>query len=138
MIGGFALLKQGLYETTGHDWYQVENESQRPVYVDFLAYALVNLLHIVDVLNLAQSYHFLRAAYVHQAAWPASTLLFGFKTFFTLVLLQQLFASLRQGKLLAETIADFCSPHEPIHEQARHALPQYGPVPVRPLLMSLR
>ena len=45
-------------------------------------------------------------------------LLAGFKVFFTLVLLQQIFASLRQGKLLAETIADFWSPHEPIHERA--------------------
>jgi HEAT repeat protein len=138
VIGGFALLNQGLYETIGRDWYTVENESQGPVYVDFLAYALVNLLHIVDVLNLAKSLHFLRAAYVHQAAWPASLLLVGFKTFFTLVLLQQLFASLRQGKLLAETIADFWSPHEPIHQRARNALPQYGPVAVRPLLASLR
>ena len=39
------------------------------------------------------------------------------------MLLHQIFASLRQGKLLAETIADFWSPHEPIHERARNALP---------------
>ena len=80
----------------------------------------------------------LRAAYVRQAAWPASTLLAGFKAFFTLVLLQQLFASLRQGKLLAETITDFWSPHEPIHERARNALPQYGALAIGPLLLSLR
>src|SRR5690349_3653014 len=65
-------------------------------------------------------------------------LLAGFKAFFTLVLLQQFFASLRQGKLLAETIADFWSPHEPIYERARNALPQYGALAIEPLLLSLR
>ena len=78
------------------------------------------------------------AAVVRQAAWPASTLLAGFKLFFTLVLLHQIFASLRQGKLLAETITDFWSPHEPIHERARNALPSYGAVAIGPLLGSLR
>jgi HEAT repeats len=53
------------------------------------------------------------------------------------VLLQQFFASLRQGKLLAETIADFWSPHEPINERARNALPQYGALVIEPLLLSL-
>src|SRR5207248_1089975 len=62
----------------------------------------------------------------------------GFKLFFTLVLLQQIFASLRQGKLLAETITDFWSPHEPIHDRARNALPQYGALAIGPLLTSLR
>src|SRR5439155_2239843 len=107
-------------------------------YVDFLAYALINLLGIVDVLDLAQSHHFLRAAYVHEAQWPASMLLAGFKAFFVLVLLQQFFASLRQGKLLAETITDFWSPHEPIHDRARNALPQYGALAIGPLLTSVR
>ena len=46
-----------------------------------------------------------------------------------LVLLQQIFASIRQGRLLAETIADFWSPHEPIQQRARNALPQYGRPP---------
>ena len=50
----------------------------------------------------------LRLAFVRQLAWPASALLALFKVFFTLVLLQQIFASLRQGKLLAEMITDFC------------------------------
>ena len=57
---------------------------------------------------------------------------------FTLVLLHQIFASLRQGKLLAETITDFWSPHEPIHERARNALPVYGILAIRPLLGSMR
>ena len=72
------------------------------------------------------------------AAGPASALLALFKSFFTLVLLQQIFASVRQGRLLAETIADFWSPHEPIHERARAALPQYGAGALGPLLVSLR
>ncbi len=138
MIGGFALLNQGLYETIGKEWYAVGTEEGGPAYVDFLAYALIHLLRIVDVLNLAGSRHLLEVTYVRQAAWPASALLTSFQTFFTVVLLQQLFASLRQGKLLVETITDFWSPHEPIHERARNALPQYGARAIEPLLMSLR
>ena len=114
------------------------DEGREPVYADFLAYALTKILGIVDVLDLARSHHVLGAAFVRQAAWPASTLLAGFKLFFTMVLLAQIFASLRQGKLLAETITDFWSPHEPIHERARNALPTYGTLAIGPLLGSLR
>ena len=138
LIGGFALLNQGLYETIGRDWYGVADERREPIYADFLAYALTKILGIMDVLDLFKSHHILGAAFVRQAAWPASTLLAGFKVFFTLVLLHQIFASLRQGKLLAETITDFWSPHEPIHERARNALPVYGTLAISPLLGSLR
>jgi HEAT repeat protein len=138
MIAGFALLNQGLYETVGRGWYQVAGPGREPIYADFLAYALTNLLGIVDVLDLAKSRHWLADANVRQAAWPASSLLVVFKSLFTLVLLQQLFSSLRQRKLLAETIIDFWSPHEPIHERARDALPQYGVLATGPLLVSLR
>ncbi|HEV3122199.1 MAG TPA: HEAT repeat domain-containing protein, partial [Isosphaeraceae bacterium] len=122
----------------GRGWYQVTGDHGAPIYVDFLANALTHLLGLVDVLNVASSRHLMRAPYVRQAVWPASTLLAAFKAFFSLVLLQQLFASLRQGKLLAETITDFWSPHEPIHERARSALPQYGARAIGPLLVSLR
>ncbi len=138
LIGGFALLNQGLYETIGRDWYVVADARREPVYADFLAYALTKILGIMDVLDLFKSHHIMGAAFVRQAAWPASTLLAGFKVFFTLVLLHQIFASLRQGKLLAETITDFWSPHEPIHERARHALPVYGTLAISPLLGSMR
>jgi HEAT repeat protein len=138
MIAGFAQLNQGLYETVGRDWYRLGDEPGRPVYADFLAYALIKLLGIVDVLDLAQAHRLLRSAPLRPAQWPASTLLAGFKAFFTLVLLQQIFASVRQGFLLAETITDFWSPHEPIHARARNALPQYGAGAIGPLLMSLR
>ena len=138
MIAGFAMFNQGLYETIGRNWFKVGDENGDPSYPDFLAYGLIHLLGIVDVLNLADSSKFLHVAYVRQAAWPASSLLAAFKAFFTLVLVQQIFASLRQGRLLAETIADFWSPHEPIHERARYALPQYGAIAIGPLLMSLR
>jgi hypothetical protein len=140
-IGGFALLNQGLYESVGKEWFKIGNEAdaqQAPTFVDFLAYPLIHLLRIVDVLDLAESKHFLHTAFVRPARWPASTLLMAFKSFFTLVLLQQLFASVRQGRLLAETIADFWSPHEPIHERAQSALPQFGAAAIRPLLASLR
>jgi HEAT repeat protein len=138
MIGGFAMINQGLHETVGRSWYQVTGGHGAPIYVDYLANALTHLLGIVDVLNVASSHHLMRAPYIRQAAWPASALVTAFKAFFSLVLLQQLFASLRQGKLLAETITDFWSPHEPIHERARNALPQYGARAIGPLLVSLR
>lgn len=138
MIGGFALLNQGLYESIGRDWYKVGDHTGEPSFVDFLAYGLINLFGIVDVLNLANNYSFLQVAYVHQHKWPASTLLVVYKVFFTFVLLQQIFASLRQGRLLSETVADFWSPHEPIRERARNALPQYGAMAIGPLLISLR
>jgi HEAT repeat protein len=138
LIGGFAFLNQGLYETIGKHWYQIADVRRQPVYADFLAYALIKLLGLIDVLDLARSHHILGTAFVRPAAWPASSLLAGFKVFFTLVLLHQIFASLRQGKLLAETIADFWSPHEPIHDRACTALPIYGTVAIGPLLGSLR
>jgi HEAT repeat protein len=142
-LGGFALTNEGLYETIGSGWYtlgqhRAGQESAAPDYWDFLAYTLINLFRVADLLNLADSYNYVHVTYVHQARWPASTLLAGFRTFFTLVLLEQIFASVRRWRLLAETITDFWSPHPPIHERARSALPQHGPGAVQPLLASLR
>jgi HEAT repeat protein len=136
-IVGFAMLNQGLYETVGRAWYQVPNPEDIG-YADFLVYTLMNLLGVVDLLHIASSYHILPAEVIHQKAWPASTLLTLFKSFFTVILLQQVFASVRRGRLLTETIGDFWSPHAPIHERARVSLPQHGPGVVRPLLMSVR
>jgi HEAT repeat protein len=137
MIGGFAMLNQGLFHTIGKAWYSLGAE-KAPTFWDFLAYPLNNLLRIVDLLDLANSYQFLHATYVRPVRWPASMLLLAFRTFFTLVLLQQIFASVRQGQLLAETIAEFWSPHEPIQARARGSLPQHGVGAVQPLLESLR
>ena len=138
LIGGFALFNQGLYGAIGRNWYQVADERREPIYVDFLAYSLTKVLGLIDVLDLAKSHHVLGTSFIRPAAWPASALLAAFKLFFTFVLLHQIFASLRQGKLLAETIADFWSPHEPIHDRASSALPVYGIVAIGPLLQSLR
>jgi hypothetical protein len=136
VIGGFALLNLGICQSVGGTWYRLAEEEA--TYPDFLAYALINLYSIVDLLDLANSRRLLSVAHVKTAAWPASSLLIVFKTFFTFVLLQQIFASVRKGKLLAEMIADFWSPHEPIRERARTALPQYGAIAIGPLLVSLR
>jgi HEAT repeat protein len=101
-------------------------------------YSIINLYRVVDLLDVANSYNLVHLTYVQQTKWPSSTLLSLYKSFFTLVLLQQIFASLRIGRLLAETISDFWSPHRPIHERACGSLPQYGPGAVWPLLLSLR
>ncbi len=137
VIGGFVLLNQGAYETVGREWYKTE-EDARPGFVDFLTYALINLLSLVDILNLADSNRLLHATFVKKGDWPAAVMLAGFRSFFTLILLQQVFASVRQGRLLSETIADFWSPHEPIHDRARNALPQFGAAAIGPVLLSLR
>ena len=71
-------------------------------------------------MDMASDKNYLNTAYVHPVEWPAKAMLTAFKAFFTLVLLQQLFASLRRGKLLSETIAEFWSPHEPIAERAAY------------------
>ena len=137
-VGGFALLNQGLYESVGRGWYATGDDAGPPKYVDFLAYSLINLYQIVDLLNVSNSYNLLHFNYVRQAAWPAGTLLTTYKTFFTLILLQQIFASIRQGQALYEAVTDFWSPHETIHARARNALPQHGVRVVRPLLDTLR
>jgi HEAT repeat protein len=135
---GFAQLNHALYGSVGEGWYRLDRPDEQAVFLDFLAYALVHLLRIVDVFDLAQTRAYLSVALVKPAHWPATALLLGFKSFFTLVLLQQVFASVRQGKLLAETVTDFWSPHAPIHERARSALPQFGPTALQPILQSLR
>jgi HEAT repeat protein len=136
MIGGFALLNFGLFRLLGPVWYRLPTEDA--TYADFVASAVVHLLSVVDLLNLADTHQLARVGVARPAAAAATALLVLFKTFFTLVLLQQIFASVRKGRLLTETIADFWSPHEPIHERARAALPQFGAGALGPLLVSLR
>jgi HEAT repeat protein len=137
VIGGFALLNQGLYESIGREWYRVEAPTD-PAFVDFLSYAIINLLSLVDVLDLADTRQVLHATFVRKGTWPSATLVAIFRSFFTMIFLQQIFASVRQGRLLSETIADFWSPHEPIHDRARNSLPQFGAAAIAPILTSLR
>lgn len=137
MLGGFALLNQGLYNTVGRSWYSL-GADRAPRFLDFLAYPLDHMLRIVDLLDVAGAHHWLKATYIRPVAWPASALLLGFKSFFTLILFQQIFASVRRGQMLAETIAEFWSPHEPIQQRARGSLSQHGLGVVQPLLLSLR
>jgi len=134
-IGGFALLNFGLFLLLGAAWYSPL--ATEATYLDFVASALTHLLSVVDLLNLADANHLVQVSVARPHGAIAGAMLTLFKSFFTLVLLQQIFASVRKGRLLAETIADFWSPHEPIHERARSALPQYGAVALGPLLLSL-
>jgi HEAT repeat protein len=136
MIGGFALFNFSMFGLFGTAWYTAPGAEV--VYLDFLISALVHLLSVVDLLNLANTHQLAQAVVARPVAVVAKGMLATFKLFFTLVLLQQIFASVRQGRLLAETITDFWSPHEPIHQRARAALLQYGSVALTPLLFSLR
>jgi HEAT repeat protein len=136
-IFGFALLNQGLYETIGASWYTIAIEQGEPIYSDFLVYAIVTLLGIIDVLDMAKSQHLVGALNVTARALPATLLLDGFRIFFTVVLLKQLFSSIQQQKQLGETVVDFWSPHQSIHERARNALPLYGSMAISPLMNAL-
>ncbi len=137
-VGGFALTCQGLYETVGSTWYHPEGDDGHLDFAAFLAYTLINLARVADILNVANNWHFLEVKYVITHNPVAAALMILFRTFFTLVLLQQIFASVRRGRLLSETIRDFWSPHDPIRMRARTSLEQYGPGAVRPLLHSMR
>ena len=136
MIGGFALFNQGLYKTIGASWYHTESRTE--TFADFLVYALLSLYRIVDLLDMANNHRLLNLAHVRAELWPAHVLVVAFRTFITLVLLEQVFAYIRKSKLLSETIADLFSPHPPIHQRARHALPHYGLVAIEPLIVSIR
>jgi HEAT repeat protein len=136
VIGGFALLNQGLQRGVGRDWYNLGDLTRE--FIDFLAYALINIYGIVDLLDLASHRRLLEVPHIRTAAWPASTLLNLYKAFFTLVLLQQLFAAVRNAWLLGATIDDFWSPYQPVHLRARNTLPLYGLAAIGPLLGSLR
>jgi HEAT repeat protein len=143
VVGGFALTNYGLYHIVGRDWFQLSDDkraltSREPGFDDFLAYSLLNLYNVVDLLHVASSYQYVHVSYVRQARWEASTILILYKSFFTLVLLQQVFASVRRGRLLSETVSDFWGPVPPLRERAEVALPQFGPSAVRPLLQALR
>src|SRR5262249_28982300 len=122
----------------GRSWYRLGKGLAEPGYLDFLAYTLLNLFRVVDLLDIASSYNYAHVTYVHQARWPASTLLALFKSFFSLVLLQPIFTCGRRGRLLGEVLNDFWRPPSPIHERAWGALSQHGPGVVQPLLASLR
>lgn len=136
IVGGFALLNFGMFRLLGSAWYTPP--AANVIYPDFVASALIHLWSVVDLLNLADTHRLARIQVARPANGVASVFLALFKSFFTLILLQQIFASVRKGRLLTETISDFWSPHEPIHERARNALPQFGVNALGPLLLSLR
>lgn len=135
MVGGFSLLNLILYRLAGTAWFTAPHPDLN--FFDFLASAGVHLLSVVDVLNLLDAQRVAHLDVPRPVSAGAKVATAGFKAFFTLVLLQQIFASVRRGKLLAETVADFWSPHPPIHDRARAALPQYGATALSPLLAAL-
>src|SRR2546430_1609458 len=75
VVGGFTLPNQALYETVGRDWYKVGDSAAEPGFIDFLAYTLINLFRVVDLLHIASSYQVLEVTFVEQSRWPAATLL---------------------------------------------------------------
>ena len=121
MVAGFALLNQGLFESFGSHWYKVGDDNGSPGLCQISSRS--GLIHAAQHRRCSQSRPIrpssCTSTYVRQAAWPASTLLTAFKAFFTLVLVQQIFASLRRAELLTGNHRRFLNPHEPIHERAQ-------------------
>ncbi len=136
MVCGFALLNLCLVLHIGPGWYT--QPGYDPSWLDYIAGTVANLLSVVDLFKLLDSSRLAHIVFPMPESGIAKGMLTGFKLFFSLVLLQQIFASVRRGKLLAETVADFWSPHEAIHDRARFALPQYGAGVLGPILVSLR
>ncbi len=136
VLGGFALLNLGLYRSIGRNWYRLDHATAN--FPDFLVFGILNIYRLVDLLDVANKERLVRLSHITATALPATLLLSGFKSFVMFVLLERIFAALRQGRLLAETIEDFFSPHQPIHDRARYALPHYGIRALRPLLASLQ
>src|SRR5437870_2438280 len=64
VVFGFTLTNQALYETVGHDWYKLGDSTTPPGFIDFLAYTLVNLFRVVDLLHIAGSYNVLDVSFV--------------------------------------------------------------------------
>ena len=92
------------------------DETSRPGFAEFLTYVLIHLLSVIDVLDLADSRQLLRHVRA-QAAWPAAAMLAGLRLFFTLILLQQVFASVRRVGPRRDDHR-LPGPHEPIHDKA--------------------
>jgi HEAT repeat protein len=136
-IAGFALLNESLYCIFGQSWYTTRDPNAKPGYLDFIAFSLIHLLSIESLLDWFGSAQIVDLSFVRKGAWPVTMLLVGFRSFFTLVLIQQIIAAVREQRLLWEMTADFWSPHAPIHERARGALTQFGPFTVEPLMHSL-
>jgi HEAT repeat protein len=146
VISGFAMFNQGLFQTVARHWWRsatVDNADDAfdivpPTYLDFLAYSLINVFRIVDLVDLAGTYNYVHISYVRQLRWPASTLLILFKLFFVSVLLEQIYSAVRRGNMLTATIQDVWNPHTVISQRAQALLEQHGLEAVAPLLDSVR
>ena len=137
-VCGFALLNLGLYRSVGREWYAGSRDAAAVLnYLDFLVNAIINILRIVDFLDLARKSYEVDMSYVKQVALPAKLMMTAFRMFFTLVLLQQLFDSLRQKRMVTEAVGDYWSPYEPVRERARQSLGRFGPGVIRPMLTAI-
>lgn len=152
-LSGFALLNLGLYETLFPTWYTLgthpayvkvadfpplpAGESAVPGFGDFLVYSILNLTYTVGLVDGLNAARMAEIAYVHPARWPATVLFVLFRLFFTAVLVQQIFAWLRNLRLLQDTVRDFWSPHEPIQQRAGETLATQGPRAVGLLMRSM-
>jgi hypothetical protein len=56
-IAAFTVLNQSLYSIFGESWYIIRDPEAKPGNLDFLAFSLINLLKVVDVLDLFRTSH---------------------------------------------------------------------------------
>lgn len=154
-ISGFSLMNLGLSESIGQNWYEFGEHPSREKpsllsqlvygkegfksdsYADFLAYTLINLAYLVDLIDLANKTGGVGIGFVRPSAWPATALLVSFRLFFSFVLLQQLVSLVRHGRLLGESVQDLWSPYEPIQRRAAEHLKRQGPDAVAVVLAAI-
>src|SRR5687767_9263425 len=94
-IAGFALLNQAIYATFGSAWYRISDPEAQPAFLDFLAFSLIHLMRVVDILDVARTSQLVNISFVRQGAWPVTLLVSIFKSFFMLVLVQQIISAIR-------------------------------------------
>ena len=97
-------------------------EKESPGYVDFLAYSLINLYRIVDLLDVANSYNALRFTYLRPGPVAGRHPHPGIQNPFYLLPPETDLPALGAGRGHCR----FLEAHPPIHERARNSLPMHG------------
>ncbi len=151
VITGFALLNYGLYYSVGQHWYQLSStknaadtalslvkQATQPYYLDFLTYSVLHIFKLADVIDVTNNYNIVKMSYIHEARWPAKTLLILFKSYYTVVLLQQFSLAIRRHADLQDILNDYWNPHLVIYDRARAALSQYGLTGLPLLFQSIK
>ena len=138
MVGGFSLLNQGLFDTIGKDWFRVARGQGDPIYVDFLAYTLINLLGVVDVLDLARTQHLMQSHVRPSGAVARLPAAGRVQDVLHVCVAAPILCLASPGETAGGDNHGLLEPARAHLRARRNALPQYGSLAIEPLLTSLR